>query len=156
MEKRRVEARGGGERGGGEACRFKVDESYRRKPIGRASISSNSATDPYPLFSHQRNTYRRIQPVSNPCASRVLARVRARAYTGEISALVCARSVWRRACTEHSQPLRNSAAFLFPRHAGQGRPTFSPDPPPIANRSNAITMRANFLDLFFFSDKTNL
>lgn len=78
------------ERGEGGACRFKVDESYRRKPIGRASISSNSATDPYPLFSHQRQHLSTNSNVS--CASTLLARacVYARAYTGEISALVCA------------------------------------------------------------------
>lgn len=81
---------GGRRREGGRACRFKVDESYRRKPIGRASISSNSATDPYPLFSHQRQHLSTNSNVS--CASTLLARacVYARAYTGEISALVCA------------------------------------------------------------------
>lgn len=130
MEKKRVEAARGG-----EACRFKlVDESYRRKPIGRASISSNSAAASIArLFSHQRNnTYRRIQQ-RNRVRVKYVARA---AHIGEISAHSCVRtgSVWQRACTEQSrQPLRNSAAFLFPRHAGQGRTTFSPDPLPTAN-----------------------
>lgn len=66
------EASGSGGRGEGEGrtCRFKVDESYRRKPIGRASISSNSATDPYPLLSHQR------QHLSTNSTSRSRVRVK--------------------------------------------------------------------------------
>lgn len=152
-----MEARGGGRERGAR----RVDLRWM-KVIGESQLAERrSRRIARPI--HTRSFRTNATPIDefNPSQTRVrveclLECVRARAYTGEISALVCARSVWRRACTEHSQPLRNSAAFLFPRHAGQGRPTFSPDPPPIANRSNAITMRANFLDLFFFSDKTNL
>lgn len=60
------------------------------------------------------------------------ARPRHGTHTGKTSALVCTAygRERERVCIEQSQPLRNSAAFLFPRPVGQGRATFSRGPLP--------------------------
>lgn len=130
---------GGRRREGGRACRFKVDESYRRKPIGRASISSNSATDPYSLFSHQRQHLSTNSNVS--CASTLLARscvcVCARIHWRNKCTRVC--TVWQRACTESRASLyvtlRRSSFRATPARAA---PPPRQTPPPINNNVSYI------------------